>query len=202
MNLQQYVPLALRTEKPFPTAIDRLVHAAIGIDTETGEINTVIKRVAIYGKSLDAIGDKEKNLTFRQCAGEEIGDVAWYIAIAIDAIKADANEIAPFPGLVASPLLGDLALELSTVSGRFADVILYAKKQGRVELLPNERIYIMNTLANLLRVLYGACAALGLELGDLLDHNIAKLRERFPDAYSDEAAEARADKGGLDARNS
>ncbi len=30
--------------------------------------------------------------------------------------------------------------------------------------------------------------------------NIAKLRERFPDAYSNEAAEARADKGGLDAR--
>jgi hypothetical protein len=28
--------------------------------------------------------------------------------------------------------------------------------------------------------------------------NIAKLRQRFPDAYTDAAAEARADKGGAD----
>jgi hypothetical protein len=35
-----------------------------------------------------------------------------------------------------------------------------------------------------------------------MDENIAKLQERFPNAYSNAAAEARADKGGLDARNS
>jgi NTP pyrophosphatase (non-canonical NTP hydrolase) len=120
MNINYYQQLALRTEKPLPTATERLVHACLGLQTETGEVATEIKRMHIYGKPLDA-----KRIVH---IVEELGDIMWYMAIAADAI--------------------------------------------------------------------------GVSFSDILQNNITKLCERFPDAYSNDAAEARADKGGLDARNS
>lgn len=47
-----------------------------------------------------------------------------------------------------------------------------------------------------------ACTAIGTTMGQVARENIAKLKDRFPEKYSDEAAEARADKAGADARNS
>lgn len=203
MNLQQYVPLALRTEKPFPMPIDRLVHAALGIDTETGELNTIIKRAAIYGKSLDEqlFDAKGKPFTLRQHAGEEIGDAFWYCAIIIDVLKIDPNQVAPFPSTTIYPL-DQLALRLASYSGRVADIIVVAKAQGKAELPQGDVNYLVNALANLLRLLGAACYALDLDIYAVMDANIAKLRERFADKYSDEAAEARLDKGGLDAHQS
>ncbi|TCS37460.1 MazG-like nucleotide pyrophosphohydrolase family protein [Paucimonas lemoignei] len=120
MDLITYQNNALRTEKKLPTPVERLVHASLGLATESGEMTTEVKRMAIYSKPLDE--DRRAHLA------EEIGDVMWYLAIAAD--------------------------------------------------------------------------ALGMQLADIAAANISKLQQRFPDAYSDHAAEARADKGGLDARNS
>jgi NTP pyrophosphatase (non-canonical NTP hydrolase) len=47
-----------------------------------------------------------------------------------------------------------------------------------------------------------AATALGVPMGVMATSNIAKLMKRFPEKYSHEAAEARADKGGADARSS
>lgn len=120
MNFSEYQTNALRTEKLLPTPVERLVHASLGLCTESGEVTTEVKRMAIYGKLLD----EER----KQHIAEEIGDVMWYLAIAADAI--------------------------------------------------------------------------GMQMGDIAEANIAKLKERFPDKYTNEAAEARADKGGLDCHNS
>jgi hypothetical protein len=46
------------------------------------------------------------------------------------------------------------------------------------------------------------CRVLGMDMEQIAWANIEKLRQRYPEAYSDAAAEARADKGGADARNS
>lgn len=109
MNFNEYQELAGRTEKPLPTEIERLVHAALGLSTEVGEFTTPIKAAAIYGKPMD--------LTNIQ---EELGDILWYVALAANAIGWSLNSIAR--------------------------------------------------------------------------QNIEKLKVRFPDAYSDAAAQARADK--------
>lgn len=47
-----------------------------------------------------------------------------------------------------------------------------------------------------------AATKLGVALELICEANIDKLRRRFPDKYSNEAAEARADKGGLDWKES
>lgn len=53
----------------------RVLHGAIGMSTESGEIHDALKKHLWYGKPLDKI-----NLL------EECGDVLWYVMIALDAL--------------------------------------------------------------------------------------------------------------------
>lgn len=121
MNFNEYQMAAMRTAKAEAEPLTgNLVHASLGLATETGEFTSSVKRMARYGKEMTS--EMEGHLL------EELGDTLWYIALAIE--------------------------------------------------------------------------ALGKKMEDVADNNIAKLRIRFPDAYSNEAAESRADKGGLDHRSS
>jgi len=76
MNWSDYEKASERTEKKFPDGLEldqqqmELLHAAIGISTEAGEILDAFKKHLIYGKDLDII-----NIT------EELGDITWYMAI-------------------------------------------------------------------------------------------------------------------------
>lgn len=77
--MKDFINLCLRTEsKRLPPADEtsvRLLHAAMGMVTESGEFLDALKKHIFYGKPLD-----EVNLC------EEIGDQLWYIAIALDAL--------------------------------------------------------------------------------------------------------------------
>ena len=77
-----YQQLALRTESGreclgpgFELNVDRLLHAGLGLATETGEFLDPLKKHFFYGKPIDEINLKE-----------EIGDILWYCAIACDAL--------------------------------------------------------------------------------------------------------------------
>ena len=59
---------------------DRLLHAGIGIATESGEFLDALKKHVFYGKDLDRVNLKE-----------ELGDLLWYIAIAMDELGTDFN---------------------------------------------------------------------------------------------------------------
>jgi NTP pyrophosphatase (non-canonical NTP hydrolase) len=82
MGLNEYQQLALRTEKPLE-GLDRLVHAALGAVSDSGELATAVKAAWVYGKNLD--GENVR---------EEIGDILWYLAIAADAIETSLSECA------------------------------------------------------------------------------------------------------------
>jgi NTP pyrophosphatase (non-canonical NTP hydrolase) len=191
MNFQEYVPLALRTEKPLATAFLRLEHAILGLATESGEFTTTVKRVAIYGKKLSP--------EFVAHMREELGDTLWYAAIACDALEFDIPE---YQYLFDDFDSYSLTEKLKLVSFRLAI------ETGFIAFgLPNlsdasSKDSIMRGVLNVVCAVAHACDALGFAIEDVMEENIAKLRERFPDAYSNAAAEARADKGGLDARNS
>lgn len=83
LSADAYVPLALRTEAPVQSALQRLqdppvvrlLHAGMGLATESGEFLDALKKAIFYGKQLDGV-----NLQ------EEIGDLCWYLAVAIDAL--------------------------------------------------------------------------------------------------------------------
>lgn len=57
---------------------ERLVHAAMGMQTETAEFTDALKKSLFYGKTLDVTNLKE-----------ELGDLLWYVAIAMDELDTD-----------------------------------------------------------------------------------------------------------------
>lgn len=83
MESKKYLKSALRTEsndfKSINGRIDsekiRLLHAAMGMQTEAAEFTDMLKKHIFYGKTLDKVNLKE-----------EIFDMTWYMAIALDVL--------------------------------------------------------------------------------------------------------------------
>ena len=91
MNSEIYVTHAMRTDSPLTMDLQarltdpdfiRLLHAGMGLCTESGEFMDMLKRHLFYGKPLDLVNAKE-----------ELGDSMWYIALAIDVISTTLNEV-------------------------------------------------------------------------------------------------------------
>ena len=90
MKGEDYIQHALQTEsQPSEEQMSRvnlrILHALMGLQTETGELTDAVKRHIFYGTPLDKV-----NLV------EEIGDVFWYIAILMDELKVDVGDKASF----------------------------------------------------------------------------------------------------------
>lgn len=91
MNSKDYQKLAVRTEsndmkrvadRLSDPRVVRLLHAEIGLSTESGEFSDQLKRHIFYGRDLDTT-----NLE------EEAGDLLWYLAIALDEIGSSFEHV-------------------------------------------------------------------------------------------------------------
>ncbi len=196
MNFNEYRPLALRTAKMFPTARENLRHAALGLLTEIGEFATEVKRIVVYGKPMT----EEMRLHMI----EEIGDAQWYVPLGLlangDSRQSIAeSQLAFLRSEINGAIKGDLA-EMTIYLGTLTAGVAASLATGSMD---EDRSTICDLLLGIVYVIdAGIAPILGVHPDDIRAQNIAKLRLRFPDAYSDQAAEARADKGGLDARSS
>lgn len=90
INSTNYIKLATNTEAPITSEMKeriqsdsniRLLHAGIGMATESGEFLDAIKKHIYYGRPLDKV-----NLA------EETQDLCWYIAIALDELGLSFDE--------------------------------------------------------------------------------------------------------------
>lgn len=88
---ENYVEHAKRTDCVYDEALIerlthlptiRLLHAAMGMVTESAELLDMLKKHLFYGKKLDLVNAKE-----------ECGDEFWYCALAVDVMKTTINEI-------------------------------------------------------------------------------------------------------------
>lgn len=91
MPTSLYQDWAITKNNPdYSQAIERLkgkpmadvLHAAIGISGEAGELMDAVKKVFLYGKSLDTDNVKE-----------ELGDLAWYMSLMMTAIGTTWEEV-------------------------------------------------------------------------------------------------------------
>lgn len=91
MNPTEYVSNAIKTESTNFEAMNerlnddglkRLLHAGIGLSTESGEFLDALKKHIFYGKELDRV-----NLA------EEVGDLFWYIAIVADELGFKIEDV-------------------------------------------------------------------------------------------------------------
>jgi len=81
--MKEFIEDSLRTESDgfYPLIAEdgveydrrRLLHAQMGMQTETAEFTDALKKSIFYGKPLDVVNLKE-----------ELGDLMWYMAIAFD----------------------------------------------------------------------------------------------------------------------
>lgn len=75
-DMDRYIAQAEVTERKFPDGLvlnteqAELLHAAMGLVTESGELMDALKKNIIYGKDIDVAN-----------VNEELGDLYWYIAI-------------------------------------------------------------------------------------------------------------------------
>ncbi len=78
--MKNYIQNALKTESQtiHLEGKERLLHAGIGLATESGEFLDALKKAVFYGKKLDTVNLKE-----------ELGDILWYMAIAMDELGTD-----------------------------------------------------------------------------------------------------------------
>lgn len=82
MKPEEFVKQALRTESPqFNRLNPRILHAAFGFITESGEFADALKKSMFYGKELDVVNLKE-----------EAGDILWYMAILFDELDTSFEE--------------------------------------------------------------------------------------------------------------
>jgi NTP pyrophosphatase (non-canonical NTP hydrolase) len=61
--------------------VAQLLHAFLGLASETGELADALKKHIMYGSALDEIN-----------VLEEIGDLSWYCALALTAVKRTMEE--------------------------------------------------------------------------------------------------------------
>lgn len=91
--MKDFIENCKRTESParplspeFKPDFNRLLHSAIGIATESGELLDALKKRMFYNKALD-----HTNVV------EELGDLLWYVAIGLDAcgttFEAEADRV-------------------------------------------------------------------------------------------------------------
>lgn len=93
------------------------------------------------------------------------------------------------------------SLGLSTEVGEFVTPV---KRMARYLASYNHTVKtnLAEELSDILWYVALAASALEVDLETIARENIDKLRKRFPDKFSPAAAEARADKGGLSAKES
>lgn len=87
----EYVKLATRTEsnnfQEIASRISdekmlRLLHASMGLETETGEFVDPLKKYIFYGKEFSKLR-----------LVEELSDIMWYLAIACDTLDIDLEQV-------------------------------------------------------------------------------------------------------------
>lgn len=183
MDFNTYIPLARRTAKLFPTAREDMRHAALGLITEVGEFTSEVKRIAIYEKLM--------TVEMRAHMLEELGDTYWYIPLGMLALSVDTlpNIDDVNDSELADKDLAGLAMTLNLLSATVSAGVIQPDAIDRYDQL--------KSLAAMVVVLDKCCEYLGTTGDAVRAANIEKLRLRYPDKYSNAAAEARADKGGL-----
>ncbi len=167
MELSRYHDLAMRTAKVLPSCEENFTHAALGLASE-------------FFESLLASNDELELF-------KELGDMAWYFPVACDSLGIRLEDL-PALAETYDPDVDSaevVVVNLSAITSRAKRFFAYGEQMSEG---------IVKTLRRQLANLWVAFS------GDLppgcLEANIEKLRVRFPDAYSNEAALARADVGG------
>ena len=165
MNLKQYQDLAFRTEK-MPTHVRGY---------ELFKFRLMHHALGLAGE----LGELDESMCDTK---EEGGDMMWYVA-------GFANSINYVLG--SAPILVPKEKTLTTAVGELVDfvkrIVIYDKLYDE----DNARNVVEMVMQ---KIFSHVCQNEAVDFQLMLEDNIAKLRKRYPEKYTNEAALARADK--------
>lgn len=188
MKIEEYADLAARTAKPLPLAAD-LEHAVLGLISDWGEVVTHIKAYEVYGKGI-----------LLSELAEELGDTCWFLALFARLMGITFADLGRIPTF--DPRFGSLTSnEVRTAflgSVAIGDLCADMDYGMEIHQILQPQARVLARAARLFHCIVRMCDLYGLVLeDDVLEPNIAKLRRRYPEKYSDQDAIARADKVGF-----
>ena len=168
MNLDEYQRLAMRTA-PIGTYTEREIfeNACLGLIGETGEVSDLIKKSRFQGHQLGVVH-----------LMRELGDVLWYVALGVYAIKGDygledaVDEAADFMNI-------PLEMSASAVIFLMTDTIATLANHCYVN---EDAIPLFGRMIQYIEAL---AIRYGSTLEAVMKANIAKLEERYPGAKFD-----------------
>lgn len=172
MKYQEYVPLAVRTAKKLKSKAENLNHAVIGLLSEVNEYND-----AVVAK--DTVNIKE-----------ELGDKLWYSALAYKCLEKYMNNYEPnvenFVDFT-NESVHSLEHEFTHLLSKFSDPV---KKFLIYEKEPTEEQFqqLASILCAIIDVVFCLFKAYNLDVNNAMHVNIEKLKDRYPEAYSNEKA--------------
>ena len=170
---EEYLPEAIKTESikniDFNGVNSRLLHASLGLATECGELLE-----NYYGFRTDKKEIDYKNLK------EEIGDLAWYLAVLFDYFNIKSvDDIDVVNAVEWFEDLELLLLSLTIKSSELLDVVkkaIFYDRDFKKEDLIKKGYEILLTLDMLCDT---ALNSESLELSGVLELNISKLSKRY-----------------------
>ena len=169
-TVEEYQQLASRTCVDLGSPELNLRHMQMGVITEVGETLDVIKKFVAYGKPLDIVN-----------IGEEIADTIWYKANEArmaGIVWTQATFERNCAELDAAMLRKEIVpISEHTVDGFITSVIpsRYGKSEANTAL---EDVVILNVVSNFY----------SLDFFQILTNNINKLKIRYPEKFTNEAA--------------
>lgn len=197
MQVTQYQALAMRTAKMFPGFDMNMMHAALGIGSEIGELAETVN--GIWMEVPQQAGAKP----YAENIKEEVGDACWYAALGCAHMGWEFHELIVTDTAVVRTLNWPLWKAMQTWSpvaihecaAGFAGELLTVVKAHVIYGKPLPEPHFRLTMG-----LYITALAALVEsyqtytFIQALEHNVEKLRKRYPEKYSDADALARADK--------
>lgn len=172
MDIHDYQILAARTSQwrpghPGHGGERHRAYGAISLSGESGEVIDLLKKHTFNGHPID-----------RAKLVEESGDVMWSVACIADAHG--------FSVRMRHPVCTGLGLAYPSLQlGRVVGIVVHGiARMGETTSVD---------LSHVVGALESCIAPHGITIEEACEHNVAKLRRRYPDGYSDEASIARRD---------
>jgi NTP pyrophosphatase (non-canonical NTP hydrolase) len=173
-TIPEYQGLAARTCPNLPGEHENERHMNLGVITEIGEVLDIFKKNLAYGKAIDVV-----NL------GEELADISWYIVNkcrfqeisledAFNTVKAEVKD------LLDTQMFSEegLSKELKTKALMHPLLQAYCGPTNSIFSAPIVQLAILANIAEWFELDFFQC----------LTNNIDKLKVRYPEKFTEEAA--------------
>ena len=161
-SIREFQLLSQRTCTDLGTVNKNSLHMLLGIHTEVGEALDIYKKTLAYGKEFDIV-----NL------GEELGDILWYFVNLCTLNHKELWEDSIFPSnrfAISEDLKGILMEDIDEV-------------EALIRILqPEEGIEVK------LGAIFHVASKKGLDMYEIMTKNVEKLKIRYPEKFTEEAA--------------